>query len=90
MSRAMISILVENFLIIFFQNVSLQMHLQRESTLIKNVVKMLLILLISYNSYASAGEALSPEEIAQAILESAPERYCGKKSAPVIDYNDKK
>ena len=65
------------------------MHLQREPTLIKNVVRMLLILLISYTSYASAGEALSADEIAQALLESAPERYCGKKAANLIASNDK-
>lgn len=59
------------------------MHLQRESTLIRNAVKMLLILLIFYTSYTSAGDPLSAEEIAQAILDSAPERYCGKKDVQI-------
>lgn len=53
------------------------MHLHRELKT-SSVVKMLLLLLISYTSYVSAS-SLTPEEIAQAISDVAPERYCGRK-----------
>jgi hypothetical protein len=53
------------------------MHLHRELKTL-SVVKMLLILLISYTSYVAAS-SLSPEEIAQVVSDVAPERFCGRK-----------
>lgn len=55
------------------------MHLHRESTQVKILggVKVLLILLISYTSCVSSN--LTQEEITQLMNDLAPERFCGRK-----------
>lgn len=57
------------------------MHLQSEPTPFRtiSVVKMLLILLITYTTFSTANSSLTPEEIAQVVNDVAPERFCGRK-----------
>lgn len=52
------------------------MHFHRKSTCL-NGIKVLVILLITHSTTVSS--ALTPEEIADAVNEASPNRYCGKR-----------